>query len=61
MISLFGSQIGNVKTAVEGFSGITTGVLSELGKLPKGFKSATKSAANFRKDFAPALFSLSCL
>ena len=34
VISLFGSQIGNVKTAVEGFSGITTGVLSELGKLP---------------------------
>ena len=55
VISLFGSQIGNVKTAVEGFSGITTGVLSELGKLPKGFKSATKSAANFRKDFTGSL------
>ena len=54
-ISLFGSQIGNVKTAVEGFSGITTGVLSELGKLPKGFKSATKSAVNFRKDFTGSL------
>lgn len=50
-ISLFGSQIGNVQSAVSGFSGLTTGVLSELGKLPKGFKSATKSAANFRKDF----------
>lgn len=44
VISLFGSQIGNVKTAVEGFSGITTGVLSELGKLPEGFKIVTKSA-----------------
>lgn len=55
VISLFGSQIGNVQSAVEGFSGITTGVLSELGKLPKGFKSATKSAANFRKDFAGSL------
>ena len=55
VISLFGSQIGNVQTAVEGFSGITTGVLSELGKLPKGFKSATKSAANFRKDFTGSL------
>lgn len=54
-ISLFGSQIGNVQTAVEGFSGITTGVLSELGKLPKGFKSATKSAANFQKDFTGSL------
>ena len=54
-ISLFGSQIGNVQSAVEGFSGITTGVLSELGKLPKGFKSATKSAANFRKDFTGSL------
>ena len=55
VISLFGSQIGNVKTAVEGFSGITTGVISELGKLPKGFKSATKSAANFQKDFTGSL------
>ena len=55
VISLFGSQIGNVKTAVEGFSGITTGVIFELGKLPKGFKSATKSAANFRKDFTGSL------
>lgn len=55
VISLFGSQIGNVQSAVEGFSGITTGVLSELGKLPKGFKSATKSAANFRKDFTGSL------
>lgn len=54
-ISLFGSQIGNVQSAVEGFSGITTGVLSEIGKLPKGFKSATKSAANFRKDFTGSL------
>lgn len=55
VISLFGSQIGNVQTAVEGFSGITTGVLSELGKLPKGFKSATKSATNFQKDFTGIL------
>lgn len=55
VISLFGSQIGNVQSAVEGFSGITTGVLSELGKLPKGFKSATKSAANFQKDFTGSL------
>nr|DAO93627.1 MAG TPA: tail tape measure protein [Caudoviricetes sp.] len=55
VISLFGSQIGNVQTAVEGFGGITTGVLSELGKLPKGFKSATKSAANFQKDFTGSL------
>lgn len=54
-ISLFGSQIGNVQSAVEGFSGLTTGVLSELGKLPKGFKSATKSAANFKKDFTGSL------
>lgn len=54
-ISLFGSQIGNVQSAVSGFSGITTGVLSELGKLSKGFKSATKSAANFRKDFTGSL------
>lgn len=55
VISLFGSQIGNVQTAVEGFSGLTTGVLSELGKLPKGFKSATKSATNFQKDFTGSL------
>ena len=55
VISLFGSQIGNVQTAVEGFSGITTGVISELGKLPKGFKSATKSAANSQKDFTGSL------
>lgn len=55
VISLFGSQIGNVQTAVEGFSGITTGVLSELGNLPKGFKSATKSATNFQKDFTGSL------
>lgn len=55
VISLFGSQIGNVQLAVEGFSGITTGVLSELGKLPKGFKSATKSATNFQKDFTGSL------
>ena len=54
-ISLFGSQIGNVQSAVSGFSGLTTGVLSELGKLPKGFKSATKSAANFRKDYTGSL------
>lgn len=55
VISLFGSQIGNVQSAVSGFSGLTTGVLSELGKLPKGFKNATKSAANFRKDFTGSL------
>ena len=55
VISLFGSQIGNVQSAVSGFSGFTTGVLSELGKLPKGFKSATKSAANFQKDFTGSL------
>lgn len=55
VISLFGSQIGNVQTAVEGFSGLTTGVLSELGKLPKRFKSATKSATNFQKDFTGSL------
>ena len=55
VISLFGSQIGNVQSAVSGFSGLTTGVLSELGKLPKGFKSATKSAANFQKDFTGSL------
>lgn len=55
VISLFGSQIGNVQSAVSGFSGITTGVLSELGKLPKGFKSATKSVANFQKDFTGSL------
>lgn len=55
VISLFGSQIGNVQTAVEGFSGLTTGVLSEFGKLPKGFKSATKSATNFQKDFTGSL------
>ena len=55
VISLFESQIGNVQSAVSGFSGLTTGVLSELGKLPKGFKSATKSAANFRKDFTGSL------
>lgn len=55
VISLFGSQISNVQAAVEEFSGITTGVLSGLGKLPKGFKSATKSAANFRKDFTGSL------
>ena len=54
-ISLFGSQIGNVQSAVSGFSGLTTGVLSELGKLPKGFKSATKSVSNFRKDFTGSL------
>ena len=54
-ISLFGSQIGNVQSAVSGFSGLTTGVLSELGKLPKGFKSATKSATNFQKDFTGSL------
>lgn len=55
VISLFGSQIGNVQSAVSGFSGLTTGVLSELGKLPNGFKSATKSAANFQKDFTGSL------
>lgn len=55
VISLFGSQIGNVQSAVSGFSGLTTGVLSELGKLPKGFKSATKSATNFQKDFTGSL------
>ena len=55
VISLFGSQIGNVQSAVSGFSGLTTGVLSELGKLPNGFKSATKSAVNFRKDFTGSL------
>lgn len=55
VISLFGSQIGNVQSAISGFSGLTTGVLSELGKLPGEFKNAAKSATDFKKDFGGSL------
>lgn len=54
-MSLFGKGIGDVKTAVDGISGIATGALSGLGKLPGGFKNAAKSATDFKKDFGGSL------
>ena len=52
---LFGKGIGDVKTAVDGISGIATDALSGLGKLPGGFKNAAKSATDFKKDFGGSL------
>ena len=54
-MSLFGKGIGDVKTAVDGISGIATDALSGLGKLPGGFKNAAKSAMDFKKDFGGSL------
>ena len=54
-MSLFGKGIGDVKTAVDGISGIATDALSGLGKLPGGFKNAAKSATDFKKDFGGSL------
>ena len=54
-MSLFGKGIGDVKTAVDGISGIATDALSGLGKLPGGLKNAAKSATDFKKDFGGSL------
>ena len=54
-MSLFGKGIGDVKTAVDGISGIATDALSGLGKLPGGFKNAATSATDFKKDFGGSL------
>ena len=57
-LSLFGTQIGNVKTAVDGMSGIATGVLSEVSKIPGGFKKTTSAVGGFAKDIESKVKSL---
>lgn len=45
-LSIFGKGIENVKTATDGFNGIIDGVVTSIGKVPKGAKSAS---ATFKK------------
>ena len=40
-LSIFGKGIENVKTATDGFNGIIDGVVTSIGKVPKGAKSAS--------------------
>lgn len=50
-LSLFGSGISGVATATQAFNGISDGIISGLGKLPKSFQSVGKSASGLIKDF----------
>lgn len=45
-LSIFGKGIENVKTATDGFNAIVDGVVTSIGKVPKGAKSAS---ATFKK------------
>ena len=45
-LSIFGKGIENVKTATDGFNDIVDGVVTSIGKVPKGAKSAS---ATFKK------------
>lgn len=53
-MSLFGKGIGDVKTAVDGISGIATDALSGLGNFREDLKCC-KSATDFKKDFGGSL------
>lgn len=50
-LSLFSGGISGVATATQAFNGISDGIISGLGKLPKSFQSAGKSASGLIKDF----------
>lgn len=50
-LSLFSGGISGVVTATQAFNGISDSIISGLGKLPKSFQSAGKSAAGLMKDF----------
>ena len=49
-LSLFSSGLGTVSTAVQGLNGITDGVLSGLGNLPKTFQNIKSSASSWAKS-----------
>ena len=50
-LSVFGGGIEAVSTATKAFNGISDGVISGLGKLPKSIQSAGKSLSGLGKDF----------
>ena len=50
-LSLFSGGISGVATATQAFNGISDGIISGIGKLPKSFQSAGKSASGLIKDF----------
>ena len=43
-LSIFGKGIENVKTATDGFNDIVDGVVTSIGKVPKGAKSASATS-----------------
>lgn len=50
-LSIFGKGIENVKTAADGFNGIIDGVVTSIGKVPKGAKSASATFKKISSEF----------
>lgn len=50
-LSIFGKGIENVKTATDGFNGIIDGVVTSIGKVPKGAKSASATFKKISSEF----------
>lgn len=50
-LSIFGKGIENVKTATDGFNGIIDGVVTSIGKVPKGAKSASATFKKIGSEF----------
>lgn len=50
-LSIFGKGIENVKTATDGFNGIIDGVVTSIGKVPKGAKSASATLKKIGSEF----------
>ena len=50
-LSIFGKGIENVKTATDGFNDIVDGVVTSIGKVPKGAKSASATLKKIGGEF----------
>lgn len=50
-LSIFGKGIENIKTATDGFNGIIDGVVTSIGKVPKGAKSASATFKKIGSEF----------
>lgn len=50
-LSIFGKGIENVKTATDGFNSIIDGVVTSIGKVPKGAKSASATFKKISSEF----------
>lgn len=50
-LSIFGKGIENVKTATDGFNSIIDGVVTSIGKVPKGAKSASATFKKIGSEF----------